>query len=215
MDFLRRKYTLGEEIFSAVTHGTGAMLSIAGTVVLIVFCAIYADTRAVVSASIYGASLIILYTMSTLYHAVSAPRAKQVFRILDHSTIFLLIAGTYTPYTLCSLRGALGWSLFGGIWAAAVVGIVLSSVSLRKFQKASMICYIVMGWAIILAVKPLWESIPKLSVILLVIGGVLYTGGVAFYIRKEDKYMHSIWHLFVIAGSVLHYFSIFYALVKH
>ena len=141
----KKQYTLGEEIFNSVSHGAGALLAIAGCVVLIVFSAIYGGAWEVVSASFYGATLIILYTMSTLYHALTNPKAKRVFRILDHNTIFLLIAGTYTPYTLVSIRGALGWTIFGIIWGVAILGITLNSVNLEKFKKFSMICYVAMA----------------------------------------------------------------------
>lgn len=212
MDFLRRKYTLGEELFNAITHGIGALLSVAGCVVLLVRCHQLSDGVAAVSSAIYGTTLIILYTMSTLYHALANEKAKAVFRVFDHVTIYLLIAGTYTPYTLACLGGALGWTLFGIVWAAAIVGIVFSSISLRRFQKLSMICYIAMGWVILIAIKPLWQVIGTLPMVFLVIGGVLYTGGVLFYQMKESRYMHSIWHLFVIAGSIFQYFSILLAL---
>ena len=212
MDFLRRKYTLGEELFNAITHGIGALLSVAGCVILLVRCHQLGDGVAVVSSAIYGTTLIILYTMSTLYHALANEKAKAVFRVFDHVTIYLLIAGTYTPYTLACLGGALGWTLFGIVWTVAIVGIVFSSISLRRFQKLSMICYIAMGWVILIAIKPLWQVIGTLPMVLLVIGGVLYTGGVLFYQMKESRYMHSIWHLFVIAGSIFQYFSILLAL---
>ena len=212
MDFLRRKYTLGEELFNAITHGIGALLSVAGCVVLLVRCHQLGDSVAAVSSAIYGTTLIILYTMSTLYHALANEKAKAVFRVFDHVTIYLLIAGTYTPYTLACLGGALGWTLFGIVWAAAIVGIVFSSIRLRRFQKLSMICYIAMGWVILIAIKPLWQVIGTLPMVFLVIGGVLYTGGVLFYQMKESRYMHSIWHLFVIAGSIFQYFSILLAL---
>lgn len=212
MDFLRRKYTLGEELFNAITHGIGALLSVAGCVILLVRCHQMGDSVAAVSSAIYGTTLIILYTMSTLYHALANEKAKAVFRVFDHVTIYLLIAGTYTPYTLACLGGALGWTLFGIVWAAAIVGIVFSSISLRRFQKLSMICYIAMGWVILIAIKPLWQVIGTLPMVFLVIGGVLYTGGVLFYRMKESRYMHSIWHLFVIAGSIFQYFSILLAL---
>lgn len=214
MDFLKRKYTLGEEIFNAISHGTGALLSIAGTVVLIVFCATYADSRAVVTASIYGACLIILYTMSTLYHAISNKKAKKVFRILDHNTIFLMIAGTYTPYTISCLNNRIGWILFGCIWGSAVIGIILSSINIKKFSKISTICYLIMGWAVIFAIKPLSESISMLSLILLIAGGLFYSIGIVFYVKRELRYMHSVWHIFVIGGSIMHYFSIFLALIE-
>lgn len=209
----KRGYTLGEEIFNSVSHGTGALLAIAGCAVLIVFCAVQKGAMEVVSASVYGASLIILYTMSTLYHALTNKTAKRVFQILDHNTIFLLIAGTYTPYTLCCLGGALGWTIFGIIWGAAVVGIVFSSINLNKFRKFSTFCYILMGWGIIFAIKPLYDSIPKFALIMLILGGILYSIGVIFYVKKNLRYMHSIWHIFVVGGSVLHYFSIMSALL--
>lgn len=212
MDFLRRKYTLGEELFNAITHGIGALLSVVGCVILLVRCHQLGDSVAAVSSAIYGTTLIILYTMSTLYHALANEKAKAVFRVFDHVTIYLLIAGTYTPYTLACLGGALGWTLFGIVWAAAIVGIVFSSISLRRFRKLSMICYIAMGWVILIAIKPLWQVIGTLPMVFLVIGGVLYTGGVLFYQMKESRYMHSIWHLFVIAGSIFQYFSILLAL---
>lgn len=209
-----KRYTLGEEIFNAISHGTGGLLAIAGTVVLIVFCAIYSDAWAVVSASIYGASLIILYTMSTLYHAITHPKAKRFFRIMDHNTIFFLIAGTYTPFTLVTLRGPVGWVLFGIIWGAAALGITLNSINLEKFRKFTTTCYIIMGWAIIFAIKPMLEGLPTLSLVFLLIGGILYTVGIIFYALKKFRYMHSIWHLFTIAGSIFHYFSVFLGIVQ-
>lgn len=206
-------YTLGEEIFNSVSHGIGALLSIGGCAVLIVFCAIHNNAKAVVSGSIFGASLIILYTMSTLYHALTNPKAKRVFRVFDHDTIFLLIAGTYTPFALCCIKPIwLGWTIFGCIWGAAVLGIIFSSVNLEKFSKFSTICYVLMGWGIILAIKPLYQVLPKFSFIALIAGGLLYSLGVYFYKKKSVKYFHSIWHLFVVAGSVLHYFSVLYAI---
>lgn len=209
-----KRYSLGEEIFNAVSHGTGSLLAIAGTVVLIVLCAITADAWAVVSASIYGASLIILYTMSTLYHAITNEKAKKFFRIMDHNTIFFLIAGTYTPYTLVTLRGALGWVLFGIVWGAAIIGIVFNSIDLEKFRKPSVVCYVLMGWVIIIAIKPMLETLPESSLVMLLLGGVLYTVGIIFYALKKIKWFHSVWHLFTVAGSILHYFSILIALVK-
>lgn len=212
MTQVKKQYSLGEEIFNAISHGIGSLLSIAGTVVLIVFSAIYSDAWAVVSASIYGASLIILYTMSTLYHAITNVKAKKFFRIMDHNTIFFLIAGTYTPLTLVPLRGPLGWTLFGVVWGAAILGIVLNSIDLEKFRKPSVVCYILMGWAIIFAIKPMLNTLPKLSLTFLLIGGVLYTVGIIFYAIKKIKWFHSVWHLFTVAGSIFHYFSILIAL---
>lgn len=204
----KRKYTLGEEIFNSVSHGVGACLAVAGTVVLIVVSAIFSNAWGVVSSCIYGASLIILYTMSTLYHSFTNKRAKSFFRIMDHNTIFLLIAGTYTPYTLYFLHGTIGWILFSVVWGAATLGIVMNSVNLEKARIPSVFCYIAMGWVIIFAIKPLIEAMSVISIVFLVLGGVFYTLGIIFYAIKKVKYFHSIWHLFTIAGSVFHYFSI-------
>lgn len=207
------RYTLGEEIFNSVSHGTGGALAVAGTVVLIVCSAIYSDAWAVVSSCIYGASLIILYTMSTLYHAITNEKAKKFFRIMDHNTIFFLIAGTYTPITLAFMRGALGWVLFGVVWAAAIVGIVLNSIDLERFRKPSIVCYVAMGWVIIIAFKPFIESVPTISLVFLLIGGAFYTIGVIFYALKKVRYFHSVWHLFTVAGSVFHYFAVLLGII--
>ena len=211
---LNKRYTLGEEIFNAVSHGAGGLLSIAGTVVLIVLCAVYSDAWSVISACVYGASLIILYTMSTLYHAITNEKAKKFFRVMDHNTIFFLIAGTYTPFTLVTLRGKLGWILFGIVWGSALIGIILNSIDLEKFRKPSVVCYILMGWVIIIAVKPMLNSLPGLSLVFLLLGGIFYTVGVIFYSLKKIKWFHSVWHLFTVSGSVLHYFSVLIALLN-
>lgn len=211
---LNKRYTLGEEIFNAVSHGAGGLLSIAGTVVLIVLCAVYSDAWSVISACVYGASLIILYTMSTLYHAITNEKAKKFFRVMDHNTIFFLIAGTYTPFTLVTLRGKLGWILFGIVWGSALIGIILNSIDLEKFRKPSVVCYILMGWVIIIAVKPMLNSLPGLSLVFLLLGGIFYTVGVIFYSLKKIKWFYSVWHLFTVSGSVLHYFSVLIALLK-
>ena len=208
-----KPYSLGEEIFNSVSHGTGGLLAIAGTAVLIVFAAIYSNAWGVVSCSVYGASLIILYTMSTLYHAITNRKAKAFFRIMDHNTIFFLIAGTYTPITLVPLRGPLGWVLFGIVWAAAILGIVFNSIDLEKFRKPSVVCYIAMGWVIVIAIKPMLEKVSALSLWFLLIGGLFYTFGIIFYVKKNKKYFHSVWHLFTIAGSVFHYFAILFMVI--
>lgn len=214
MSKLSKRYTLGEEIFSSVSHGIGTLLAIAGTVVLIIFAALFSDPWAVVGSAIYGGSLIMLYTMSTLYHAITNEKAKKFFQIMDHTTIFFLIAGTYTPITLSILRGPLGWVLFGIVWGAAALGITLNAIDLKRFSKPSIACYIAMGWVIIIAIKPLLEVMTPLSLWLLVIGGVFYTVGVIFYAIKKIKYFHSIWHIFTILGSTFHYFSILFAIIK-
>ena len=209
-----KRYTLGEEIFSSVTHGVGSLLSVAGTVVLIVFAAIYSDAWSVVGCAVFGASLIILYCMSTLYHAITNPRAKSFFRIMDHNTIFFLIAGTYTPITISILRGTIGWVLFGIVWGAAVIGIVLNSIDLEKFRKPSVVCYIAMGWVIIIAIRPLLRVMNAWSLWLLVGGGVFYTVGVIFYAIKNVNYFHSVWHIFTVAASVCHYFPVLFSVIN-
>ena len=198
-----------EELINSITHGLGALLGIAGTVVAVVWAAVYGDVYSIVSAALYGAMLIILYVMSTLYHALTNQTAKKVFRIFDHCSIFLLIAGTYTPFTLCAIRGALGWTIFGIIWGMTVLGIVFNAISIEKFKVFSMICYVVMGWLIIIAFKPLMQAIGFMpGTLLLLLGGISYTVGIIFFSMKNIPYMHGVWHLFVLLGSVLHYFSI-------
>jgi len=170
----------------------------------------YGNTLCIVSSVIYGASLIIMYASSTMYHALTNKTAKKVFRILDHGAIFLLIAGTYTPYTLIAMHDITGFILFVAIWACAVLGITLNSINLKKYAIASVVCYILMGWAIIFAIKPLIAAISGPGMGLLLAGGIVYTAGIAFYaFGSKVRYLHSVWHLFVLAGSMLHYFSIF------
>ena len=211
---MERKPSLGEELVNSITHGVGTLLAIAATAVAIVWAALYGNVYSVVSASVYGATLIILYLMSTLYHAFTGKRVKSVFRIFDHCSIFLLIAGTYTPLVLVALNGALGWTIFGIIWGSAALGITLNAISIEKFKVFSMICYLVMGWMIVLAFKSLIGAMgfyPAFA--LLLAGGVCYTVGAIFYAMKNHPYMHGIWHVLVLAGSVFHYFCIlFYVL---
>lgn len=203
-------YTLGEELVNAISHGIGFLLSIAALVLCVVFSSIHGNPTAVVASSIYGSALIILYLMSTLYHSLKVNNAKRVFNIMDHCSIFLLIAGSYTPYVLITLKGAVGWTLFGIIWGAAILGIVLNAVDLNKFKKISMVAYLLMGWAVIFAFKPLCESLSMPGLIFLVLGGLSYTVGAIFYgLGKKKRYMHSVFHFFVLAGSILQFFSIF------
>lgn len=208
---IKPKYTLSEELISAISHGIGMFLAIAGMVLCIVKSAIEGNTIGVVSSSLYGSFMIILYLMSTLYHSFKpTSKAKKVFRIFDHCSIFLLIFGTYVPYTLVTLKGALGWSLFGIVLGAAVLGIVLNAVNLEKFKKISMICYLVMGWTIIGAIKQVYNNLDFNGLILLALGGIIYTIGAAIYgLGKKHKYMHSVWHIFVLAGTILQFFSIY------
>ena len=201
-----KRYTLGEEIFNAVTHGVGAALSIAALVLCIVQAAVGTGTAlAVVSAVVYGVSLIVLYLSSTLYHALSNPTAKKVFRIFDHSSIFLLIAGTYTPVTLVGFGGVQGIVWCSILWALAIIGIVLNALSIEKFKKLSMVLYVAMGWAVVWNIGLFISNVPLGGIILIAAGGVAYTGGIAFYVQKKHRYMHSIWHLFVLAGSILQF----------
>lgn len=208
------KYTLGEELFSAISHGIGGLLSIAALVLCVVFSAIHHNAYAVVSSAIYGSTSIILYTMSTLYHSLKVNNAKRVFRIIDHCSIFLLIAGTYTPYALVALPKALGWTIFGIEWGCAIIGIVLNSIDLKKFKKFSMALYLIMGWMIIISFKTLLNSIDIAGIYMMLTGGGLYTIGAIFYgVGKKKKYMHSVFHMFVLAASILFFFSIFFYVI--
>ena len=203
-------YTLGEEITNSITHGVGAGMAIAGMVVLLVQSN---DVWQVVSSAIYGASMIFLFLMSCLYHALTNPTAKKVFRVFDHTSIFFLIAGTYTPFTLVTLRGWVGWTVFGVVWGVAVVGIVLNSISVERVKKISMVGYIASGWCVIAAIVPLVRRMALPGVILLILGGVFYTAGVLFYRKKGVRFMHAFWHFFVLAGAVLHYFCILFYVI--
>ena len=204
------KYSLGEELMSAITHGIGGLLSIAGLVLCVVFSAIHGNAYAVVSSVIYGSTSIILYTMSTLYHSFKPNNAKRVFRIIDHCCIYLLIAGTYTPYALVALPKALGWTIFGVEWGCATIGIILNSIDLKKYKVPSMILYLVMGWMIVFSFKPLMEAVDMACIYISLAAGVIYTIGAIFYgIGKKKKYMHSIFHFFVLAASILFFFAIF------
>lgn len=203
-------YTLGEELMNSISHGVGALFSVVALVLSVVFSALHSNVWAVVSCAVYGATIIILYMMSTMYHALKINRAKCVFRILDHCTVYLLIAGTYTPYTLVALHGPVGWVLFGVVWAAAAAGIVFNAIDMNKFKIISYIAYIAMGWVIIFAFKPLCDAIGFGGVAWLLGGGVAYTVGAVLYVfGKKCRYIHSVFHLFVLAGSVCHFISIF------
>ena len=202
-----RRYTLGEEVMSSLTHGAGALLAAGGTALLIAASALRGDPYKLASSIVYGLSLMELYLMSTVYHAVQSPRAKEVLRVFDHCSIFFLIAGSYTPFALVTLREEGGWALFAGIWGAALFGIVLNAVDLRRFEKLSLACYVAMGWAIVLKLGPLVELLPAPGLRLLVAGGLSYTGGILFYALRRP-YMHGVWHLFVLGGSACHFLAI-------
>lgn len=202
-----KKYSLGEEIFSSVSHGVGSLMAIAATVLVIVFAAMHSNVRGVVGGAIYGATMIVLYTMSTLYHSLTNPTAKKVFRVIDHCSIFLLIAGTYTPYCLCTLWGHGGLGILIAIWTVAVLGIVFNAIALEKVKNISLVLYIVMGLAIIFKLGTLVKLLPLGGLVLMCVAGGVYILGVIFYLLKV-KYMHSIWHLFVLGGSICFFFSI-------
>ena len=203
-------YTLGEEIAHSVTHGVGILLSIGGLAVLVAFAALRGDAWHIVGCSIFGATLVLAYTASTVYHAIpgSFPRAKKVLRVLDHAAIYLLIAGTYTPFTLVNLRGPWGWTLFGVVWGMAVLGIVFKATLIGRLRVLSVAFYVVMGWLVLIAARPLGQSVALGGLVLLIAGGVVYTLGVAFYAWTRLPYHHAIWHGFVLAGSTLHFFAV-------
>ncbi len=207
------KYTFGEELANSITHGLGIALSIAGLVVMVVFSATNGDAWHVVSSAIYGSTMILLYTASTLYHSFQNPNVKRVLRVVDHSMIYLLIAGTYTPFTLVTLRGGWGWSLFGVIWGLALAGIGFKLFFTGRFPKISTIIYIVMGWLAVIAIKPLMEVLPAGGLFYLFAGGLSYTLGVIFYVWHKMPYHHAVWHLFVLGGSVLHFFGILFYVI--
>ena len=206
-------YTKGEEIFNMISHIVGGALGIVAMVLCIIFAAVRHNVYGVVSSVIYGITMIVLYTMSSIYHGLKPnSKAKKVFQILDHCSIFLLIAGSYTPFALCTLRQydtATGWAIFGIIWGMAVLGIVLNAIDLKRYKIFSMICYLVMGWCIIVKINILPELLGKAGFLLLVLGGVIYTIGAILYgIGKKKKYMHSIFHLCIFFASLLHFLCI-------
>ena len=207
----KREMTGKEEIVNSITHGIGILLAISALILLITFGVINnKGTWYIVGTIIYGITLIGLYTASTILHALPKGKAKEVFKILDHSSIYLLIAGTYTPFTLTVLRGKIGWTIFGIVWILAISGIVFKSLFIGKFNFLSTIMYIGMGWIIIFAIKPLINSLSTVGLVFLVLGGLSYSFGTIFYLKDKMKYSHAIWHLFVLAGSTFHFFTIFF-----
>jgi hemolysin III len=197
-----------EEVANSITHGVGLALSVIGLAVLIVFACLYGSALHIASCSVYGVTLVMLYTASTLYHSFRSPRIKHIFKIIDHCAIYLLIAGTYTPFTLVMLRGGWGWSLFGIIWMLTFVGIIFKLFFVNKFQIISTIIYVLMGWLAVVAIKPMVQMIPVGCLLWLVAGGLFYTVGVLFFAWHKIPYNHAIWHVFVVAGSVCHFFAV-------
>jgi hemolysin III len=207
-----RPFTLGEEVFHSITHGVGSGLSIAGLTLLVVLAVLNGDVYKIISFSIFGATLVILYLSSTLYHGLQQPRVKKVFKIFDHSAIYLLIAGTYTPFLLVGLRGTSGWILLVIVWTIALIGITFKVLFIEKFQILSVISYLLMGWLCVFVFKEMFASIPIGGIIWLAAGGFLYTVGVIFYALQKIPYMHAIWHFFVLGGSICHYFAVLFFL---
>lgn len=203
-----KPYTIGEEIASSVSHGIGVGLSIAGLTTLVVLAALYGDIWQIVSFSVYGCSLVILYLASTLYHSFQNPRVKRIFQICDHAAIYLLIAGTYTPFLLISLRGAWGWTFLAVIWGLAFLGIGLKAFFFEYYERLAALGYVFMGWLCVIAGKELLVSVPQASLIWLAVGGVVYTSGIIFLAWRRIPYGHAIWHLFVLGGSACHYFAV-------
>lgn len=207
------QYSLREEIANAISHGVGTLLSIPALICLIVYSSLYGNAWHIVSFTIYGVSLVLLYFCSTMLHSLPEGKWKDIFEILDHSMIYVLIAGTYTPFLLVTLRGALGWSMFGIVWGLAVIGIVFKIFFVKRFMILSTILYIAMGWMIIFTFGPLRSQLSEPGIALLVSGGIIYTIGSIFYVWRKIPHHHMVWHIFVIAGSVCHFFSIlFYVL---
>ncbi len=207
------RQTFGEELANAITHGIGAALSVAALVILVVRAASSGTAWHVVSLSIFGSSLILLYMMSTLYHAVRPGRIKNFFRVMDHASIYILIAGSYTPILLSHMRGGWGWSLFGVVWGIAAAGVVFKIYFAGRYDIISTLLYIAMGWIIVVAVKPLIASTPMTTVVWIALGGVTYTLGTIFYAWERLPYNHSIWHLFVLGGSACHFFGFLFGLI--
>lgn len=210
-------YTKGEEIFNMVSHIVGGALGIVALVLCVVFAALHQNVWGVVGCSIYGVSLIALYTMSSVYHGLRPNKAKRVMRVLDHCTIYFLIGGTYTPILFCAIRPVSpgwAWTIFGIVWGLAAMATTLTAIDMKKYSKLSMVCYIGMGWSILLAAKTAIEAMALPALILLLAGGISYTVGAVFYgFGKKHKYIHSVFHLFVVLGSILQFLCIFFYVI--
>ncbi len=202
-------YPVKEEKFNTISHGIGLLLSLAGLIILVVFASVYGTAWHIVSFSIYGSSLIVLYLASTMYHAAKKPKIKHRLNVFDHAAIFILIAGTYTPFTLVTLNGPWGWSIFGVIWGLAIAGVILKLFYIGRFRTLSAIAYVLMGWVIIVAIKPIISNLETVGLWLLLAGGISYSIGVIFYLQKKMPYAHGVFHLFVLLGSILHFLAIF------
>lgn len=204
-----KDWTDSEETVNSITHGIGLLLAVAGAVLLVVFSSIRGDAWTIVSCTIFGVGLVLLYANSTIYHALRSRTAKGVFHVLDHSAIFFLIAASYTPFTLTILRGPLGWTLFGLVWGGFVLGTLFKVFFTGRFKFLSIALYLIMGWAVLLAIRPVIGALPIDGLVLLAGGGIAYTLGAFIYAKKGIKYSHAVWHFYVLAGSIMHFFSIF------
>jgi hemolysin III len=202
------RYSPGEELANSITHGVGVVLAVGALGILTAFATLFGDAWCIVGCSIFGATLIILYTASTLYHSIPIPRVKTLFRVFDHAAIFLLIAGTYTPFMLVNLRGPWGWSLFGVVWGIALIGVIFQVSLLRRWPIASVGLYVGMGFLAVVAIKPLLAALTPAGLSLLIAGGIAYVLGLAFYGWRRLPYHHAVWHLFVLAGSTFHFFAV-------
>lgn len=208
----RRRFA--EELANSITGGLGWLLSVGGLAVLVVFASLYSSPWEIVACSVFGSTMILAYGATTLYHAFPWPKVKQVLRVFDHCSIYLLIAGTYTPFALGPLRGGLGWSLFGIVWGLAVVGIVFKTTLGTRFELLSTFIYLGMGWLGIVAIRPVMELVPRPGLLFLLLGGLAYTAGVGFYVRDHKLlFGHAIWHMFVLTGSALHFFAVLFWVV--
>ena len=210
---VRADYSIREEIAHGVSHGIGVLMSVVGLAVLIVYSSRYGDAWHIISSIIYGLTLIALYTSSTLYHSVTVPELKRILQRLDHAAIFLLIAGTYTPFTLVNLRGGWGWTLFGMVWSIAIAGTIMELVVKKRYRRISIGLYLGLGWLVMIAIEPMLDNVEPGGLILLLIGGLFYSLGVVFYVWKMLLYHHVIWHLFVLAGSATHFFAVFFYVI--
>ena len=201
-------YSIREEVAHSITHGIGLLLSLVGLAVLVVNASYYGDAWHIVSSSVYGATLVLLYSASTLYHAITVPDVKKILQKIDHAAIFLLIAGTYTPFTLVNLRGGWGWTLFGMVWSIAIAGMIMELIVRRRYKSISIGLYLGLGWLVMIAIGPVIDNVAPGGLVLLLAGGLCYSLGVIFYVWKSLLYHHAVWHLFVLAGSALHFFAV-------
>jgi hemolysin III len=209
-EYHNRTQSIGEEIANSISHGIALMGAIVAVPILVVATAKQGDVAGIVGASAFGATMVLLYLTSTLYHALPTSKAKRLFQILDHAAIFLLIAGTYTPFTLGVLRGAWGWTLFGLVWGIAVIGVILKAMGGNRFQPLSTCLYLAMGWLVLIAIVPLVNNMPMWGLFWLLCGGISYTFGVGFFVADRIPYFHFIWHLFVIMGTGCHFIAVLY-----